>query len=241
MFRTHIINPAYFDDSARFDNLRLLLGCICLRRTKDMGHLANPKIEMKQLDLSPTEAQAYNQIVEYHRTAMDRSVSTCNSTATNRNIFQALLKLRVLCNNGIHKFFSSTKTSHFDADEYFSFLQLRNEARCTLCSRGVWFLADSLLPEAGMFANCRHLICGCCVNVSMQHNSFRPSGLQDCPSCLLHTRLSPQMISCVEEGGLTPDTPSTNERCPSPVSSATYPTKLSALLESIKAHLDEKW
>ncbi|KAJ6007434.1 helicase [Penicillium herquei] len=243
MFRTHIINPAYHDDSTRFDNLRLLLGCICLRRTKDTGHLADPKFEVIRLNMSPSETQAYNEIVERHREAMDRSVSTCNSAAASHHIFQALLKLRLLCNHGLYKRVTlQPGNAHLDPDEVFSILQLRNEAQCAICSTGIWFLAKSLLPEAGTFAQCGHLICGRCSNALNQKESPRPSSLEVCSTCQSTVGNNAYSIDYVSRGFLTPKSGSIDpeQRSPGPIPDAIYPTKLHALLNSIQSHPDEK-
>ncbi|KAJ5716588.1 hypothetical protein N7493_008499, partial [Penicillium malachiteum] len=242
MFRTHIIKPAYHDDSTRFDNLKVLLGCICLRRTRETGDLPDPTFEVIRVNLSPSETQAYNDIVEYQREQSDRSVSTCNSAAGSHHIFQALLKLRLLCNHGVYKkAISPTRNPHLDADELFSFLQLQNEAQCTICSITIWFLADSSLPEAGAFAKCGHLICGRCSNASIQQYSRRLSTSEDCSSCQSIAEYIDDSITPVLCGFLAPNSDSIEERSPSPMPDVIYPTKLCALLKSIQSHPDEKW
>ncbi|KAJ5626592.1 helicase [Penicillium herquei] len=241
MFRTHIINPAYHDDSTRFDNLRVLLGCICLRRTRETGDLPDPTFEVIRLNLSTSETQAYNDIVEYQREQSDRSVSTCNSAAGSQHIFQALLKLRLLCNHGVYKkALSPTRNPQLNADELFSFLQLQNGARCNICSMTIWFLADSSLPEAGAFAKCGHLICGRCSNASIQHDSRRLSASEGCSSCQSIAGYIDDSTTSASRGLLTPNSDSMEERSPSPMPDMIYPTKLCALLKSIQSHPDEK-
>lgn len=239
IFRAYIVEPACHDDSSRYDNLRLLLGCICLRRTKDSGHLADPKIEIERLSLSSAEKKTYNQIVHSHKNELDKSISTNNSVPARGHIFRVLLKLRILCNHGVYRTFRSSN-SQLDADEYFSFLQLRNEARCFFCAREVWFLADSLLPEAGVFAQCRHLICGSCAQISMQFHSLHPSTSQKCFSCLSSLAVNPCLMAGSPGGALTPIGSSPN-RSPSPIPDFVYPTKIGALLHNIKLHQGQKW
>ncbi|KAJ6150203.1 helicase [Penicillium samsonianum] len=230
MFRVYIVNQSYRNSPTRFDNLRLLLGCICLRRTKKVGHLAEPRAEILYLDLSPTEAQGYSYIVEHHRTALDKAVSSGSSINTKNSVFQALMQLRIYCNNGIcgSEDCETPGSQDLDLDEYFLFLQQNNEAQCASCNREIQLLSDLNIPTSGAFAQCRHLLCSLCVTLSK-------SSVIICPGCKDNTLpLIPATNSSHHED--RPTALASNRILDSMhVSEPLYSTKLHALLNRIMA------
>jgi hypothetical protein len=100
VFRVYITNQKYSNISNRFDNLRKLLRCICLRRTKVIGYLDHPTVDFIYLDLSPAEAQSYNDIVRHHRARLEMAVSLEDNAKASQQIFRAIHELRLFCNNG---------------------------------------------------------------------------------------------------------------------------------------------
>ncbi|KAJ5961988.1 helicase [Penicillium viridicatum] len=100
VFRVHITNQTYSDTSNRFDNLRKLLGCICIRRTKAIGYFSDPTVDLLYLELSHAEAQSYNDIVRRHRARLDMAVSLGDNANASQQIFKAFHELRLFCNNG---------------------------------------------------------------------------------------------------------------------------------------------
>ncbi|KAJ5415722.1 helicase [Penicillium sp. CMV-2018d] len=100
VFRVHITNQTYSDTSNRFDNLRKLLGCICIRRTKAIGYFSDPTVDLLYLELSHAEAQSYNDIVRRHRATLDMAVSLGDNANASQQIFKAFHELRLFCNNG---------------------------------------------------------------------------------------------------------------------------------------------
>ncbi|KAJ5381133.1 uncharacterized protein N7496_003561 [Penicillium cataractarum] len=100
VFRVHITNQTYSSVSNRFDNLRSLLGCICLRRTKAIGYLDDPTVDLLYLELSNTEAQSYNDIVRRHRAKLEMAISLRNTANASHQILTAIHELRLFCNNG---------------------------------------------------------------------------------------------------------------------------------------------
>lgn len=100
VFRVHITNQTYSNTSNRFDNLRKLLGCICIRRTKAIGYFSDPTVDLLYLELSHAEAQSYNDIVRRHRARLDMAVSLGDNANASQQIFKAFHELRLFCNNG---------------------------------------------------------------------------------------------------------------------------------------------
>jgi hypothetical protein len=100
VFRVHITNQAKSSASNRFDNLRKLLGCICIRRTKAVGYLDDPTVDLLYLELSPAEAQSYNGILRRYRARLEMAVSLRDNANASQHIFKAFHDLRLFCNNG---------------------------------------------------------------------------------------------------------------------------------------------
>jgi hypothetical protein len=100
VFRVHITNPTNSSTSNRFENLRKLLGCICIRRTKAIGYLDDPTVDLLYLELSPAEIQGYNDIVRRHRARLEMAVSLRDNANASQQIFKAFHKLRLFCNIG---------------------------------------------------------------------------------------------------------------------------------------------
>ncbi|KAJ6104356.1 helicase [Penicillium sp. IBT 18751x] len=100
VFRVHVRNQKHSNVSNRFDNLRKLLGCICLRMTKAIGYLDDPTVDLLYLDLGPAEAQIYNDIVRHHRARLEMAVSLEDNANASQQIFKAIHELRLFCNNG---------------------------------------------------------------------------------------------------------------------------------------------
>ncbi|KAH0562511.1 hypothetical protein GP486_002803 [Trichoglossum hirsutum] len=100
-FRGHIIHPIECGRPSGFSNLRSLLRCICLRRTKELLELPQPQSFQYLLELSPAEQDEYANIGEAHRQAIDHAVSGHKTPEAYQGVLQALLRLRLLCNHGL--------------------------------------------------------------------------------------------------------------------------------------------
>ncbi|KAJ5959495.1 uncharacterized protein N7479_006645 [Penicillium vulpinum] len=235
MFRVHIVNQAYRNSSTRFDNLRLLLGCICLRRTKKVGHLTDPKAEILYLNLSPTEAQGYRDIVDHHRKSLDKAVSSGSSINTNNIVFQALMQLRIYCNNGIcaSEDCEIPGSQDLDMDEYFLFLRRNNEAQCVSCNKEIQLLGDINVPTSGTFAQCRHLICSPCVIISKSDHQEMKSSIMICPGCKDDTLLFMPSINSSQHEDRPTALASERILDSMNVAEPLYSTKLHALLNKI--------
>ena len=100
IFRKHIIRPIEMETSGILQNLRLLLDSICLRRTKELLNLSEPIEKYHLIDLSAAEEHVYFETGENSRTAIDRAVCGHDTVDAYSSVLQALVRLRLLCNNG---------------------------------------------------------------------------------------------------------------------------------------------
>lgn len=74
-FRHHISEPLLREPEAGDLNLRLLLGSVCLRRTRALLDLPDAKEETFTTSLSTEEKALYSEIIEDSRRAIDDSIS----------------------------------------------------------------------------------------------------------------------------------------------------------------------
>ena len=99
-FRTHISEPLLTEDKTGDRNLRLLLRSICLRRTRILLDLPNAEDRVVTLCLSKEERGVYSQTIEDTKRKIDDCVSSRSIIKAYGGIFQAILRLRLICNNG---------------------------------------------------------------------------------------------------------------------------------------------
>ncbi len=102
-FRKYISEPLLTDPEAGDRNLRLLLRSVCLRRTRVLLDIPNAKDETVTLFLSSEERSAYSQIIEDTKRGIDDCISSTSIAKAYNGIFQTILRLRLLCNNGTHQ------------------------------------------------------------------------------------------------------------------------------------------
>ncbi|CEN61887.1 hypothetical protein ASPCAL08534 [Aspergillus calidoustus] len=158
-FREHILRPAEKGQEIGFANLRTLLRSICLRRTKEVLHFAEPSKVLREITLTPDEKCAYSRIVEDTNMEVEKAVCEGRHQDARRQVFKVILKLRRLCAYGT--FYRPQEASN-SQEELFALLQQSNTANCTTCSCDVASIDDSSHPAFGAFTQCLHLLCADC-------------------------------------------------------------------------------
>jgi hypothetical protein len=172
------------------------------------------------------ESERYKNIAAEHRRAIDNAVSGNNTAQAYNGVCQAILRLRLFCNNGR---FSST-SSFQSPEETFSFLQQCGEATCASCSQAVDSVNDFQNSRSGILAECSHLLCSDCTN-----QGDKPQGEDEA----LDQLLCPICGETTDFGRLTSyesrrDQSNSLERI--------YSSKFYALLEDISKHPHpDKW
>ncbi|VBB81747.1 Putative protein of unknown function [Podospora comata] len=221
-FRKYIANLSTAKSRGRFKNLRVLLGSICLRRTRDILGLPDPEPKLRDVELTPAERREYKNIEQQCRCEIDRAVSGHGRGKLNSTVLESLLKLRLFCNNGIPKRESGTASPmpQMDMDEVLSYLQQNNEADCSFCFRQVYSINDRPDTDGGLLLpDCLHLVCRTCMP------QYHAAGSQ----CPLHP-----------VGQVQHSLPLGNPSHTTPKMPTQYPSKLLALLKDISMHLSQK-
>lgn len=137
VFRVNVTNPINSNSSNGFYNLRTLLRCICLRRTKAIGYLGDPTVDLMYLDHSPAEAQSYNDIVRHHRAKLEMAVSLGDNANASKQIFKAFSELRLFCNSGTReaKERSCIESETIEANQDIEAWPHDNKSEHTSCGR----------------------------------------------------------------------------------------------------------
>jgi hypothetical protein len=234
VFRRHIAERGRTrQDNSRskpdYENLKLLLGSICLRRNISSLSLG-VTFPITRPHLSEAEEQAYKGLQLSCRQSIDAAVSERRVAQGNRAILTALLRLRIFCNTGLASLRvpGKTDTEEFGQDEINSLLQQSGELPvCMECGCDVLsFNANEILGKE-LLGPRRHFKCPECTQLTTSQDQQRPAHNIDEQSMLLST----------EDSGDLSD-PDSSRSSPGPF---TYPSKLEAVYSDIKKHhSDEK-
>ena len=166
VFRKHVIFPMENGHGDHLRNLRLLLDSICLRRTKDLLDLPEPIETLQWVQLSPTEEEIYARIGEEAKLEIESAISVYKTTKAYSSILRALLRLRILCNNGTYQIDTlkaSSSSIPIESSSDFLSLERNSQMTCGYCSKSIQFLGISENPHSAYLTSCKHLICAGCL------------------------------------------------------------------------------
>ncbi|KAI9654108.1 MAG: hypothetical protein M1821_006819 [Bathelium mastoideum] len=125
-----------------YENLKKLLGVICLRRSTSVLALHGVEFVENRPRLSEAERRVYNGLAESCKQSIDAAVSNQGSQREHAAILVALLRLRMFCSAGKADVMNQdlgTVAKQLDPDEIISLLQQNGDVNCMEC--GVDILA----------------------------------------------------------------------------------------------------
>jgi SWI/SNF-related matrix-associated actin-dependent regulator of chromatin subfamily A3 len=163
-FRRHIIEPLLTEASNSGENLRLLLGSVCLRRTKRHLNFSEAIFETVKLNLSPEEEIIYSDILEMSERAFNDSISSKSKIRRYNYMFTAIIRLRMLCNLGTFYKISTLNQSSPEIvgiNKSPTAIRSRKEATCELCSSDIE--TPELSRKISLGSCCLHLLCQVCL------------------------------------------------------------------------------
>ena len=164
IFRRYIIEPLLTGAPNSAENLRLLLGSVCLRRTKRYLQLSETSFETVKLDLSTEEQTLYSEILEMSERALNDSICSKSKIKRYNCMFTAIVHLRMLCNLGTFYKTSAPNSSSLgtaDMDKSPTVLPMENEATCEMCSSDIE--TPDLTRRISLGSYCLHLLCSVCL------------------------------------------------------------------------------
>ncbi|KAH8892451.1 hypothetical protein GQ53DRAFT_861762 [Thozetella sp. PMI_491] len=183
-FRRHIIgNAKSMRESLEhnYENLKYLLGSICLRRSKTVLDLHGLESEVCRLHFTAAES------AEYHRLKL--ALEQCFKAARHgkkpkgklfKNILDAWLQLRLFCNHG-----STYTTIHRRTEEEILALsQQTGENRCVFCSCDIVSIEQDDKGCWVQITECQKFICvGCAPRYRAELNRHSRHGRKICSLC----------------------------------------------------------
>jgi SWI/SNF-related matrix-associated actin-dependent regulator of chromatin subfamily A3 len=212
-FRRHItskVQPPTARVCPDFETLRSLLGSICLRRNKTVLPMLAFNEYVYELSLSAEEELEYNTLCEACLLALSAAVSGHRSGDSHHTVVQAILQLRLFCNNGVgiangHEIFET-------AEMVFSLMQQTGETICQSCSCDILSIHEAVKIGSPIVTKGMRLTCRDCATVDQEQ-----SGLSSMPTAEIHE---------VPAGLFQVSTAITSR----------YPTKLLALCDDLQHH-----
>ncbi|KAK4221420.1 SNF2 family N-terminal domain-containing protein [Podospora fimiseda] len=234
VFRRYISSEAELTKhkAPDFSNIKLLLQSICLRRSKSQLGL-NYKTEVIRPIFSDSERGGYQTLDVIFRDAILKSVNSKRTKASHQNVLEKLLRLREFCNGIL------TDAAGANAPErIFSMMRQTGETMCYYCTVTITDV-DIEGSEAGgrvCLTECHRFVCGDSSCFSQYTCDLgvvdAVTGRQTCPFCKVQHGTTNLLTQ--RSGGL-------NEEMGLDSASVTScPSKLLALLEDVKLHIDQE-
>lgn len=233
-FRKHISTPILSKTNNRFGNLSRLLEAICLRRTKLILQQPEPVVETKLLRFSAEEQMQYEDYAAGCKHHIDLAVSGHSFKKANQQVIQAILGLRLFCNDGERSLAKRSSAYGLPTlpEEALSFLQTSSDAVCIHCGCEITAMYQGDDKSSGVLTVCHHLICGECLpdfEADLDENS--EDGRSCCPFCGLRAERSSFVI-----------VPSSDTENSTDLRTTVWPTKLRAILDNVQQQgSSDKW
>lgn len=230
IFRKYVTKIRCHEGSTKadFQNLRLILSAICLRRNKAILRGQEHETEDHRPSFTPEERNQYRSIELACKRALEVGSKGYGNEKTHHKVMEALLLLRMFCNNGLDDCSRSKPMmlgSSSRPDEILSFLQQSGEAICAHCSVDVLSVGSPSDPDTGSLTPCWRVLCGECTQQPRSEPGNENSYI--CSFC----RQKHSIGNGPEDGRLA-----------RPSGERQYPSKVRELVEDVQAHyLKDKW
>ena len=220
-FKRHIADKIDSSKGSRgsdFENLQMLLSSIALRRNTNVLSIDQAEDIIYYVDLSEGERQTYDNLGYRWRHDMELAVSGKNSREAHQIVVEALLRMRMFCNNGdLSSLVGDPPT--LEPDELGSLEQLSGHSICHLCSIEISTFGNIDDSSNGSYTSCQRLLCGDC---SEEYLKSMVAG-QRCPTCGgYHAPQAPVITS----DRFMQDT-------------SVFPSKLEMLYQDLRCHMAE--
>ena len=240
------IEPTIFKDHVRricksqagadvVPRIKRLLRCIMLRRSISTITLPERSDLICRLDFSEEEAELYNRAKIPTLQLLNDAISGTQNDTGQLNVLPWINTLRMICNLGVRAKTPLAETAKriWDdraAQEMFNSLVIADAAICKVCSTDLGVVATEVADQVSAASNqpqlssCSYLLCGPCLEKFEGHRS----------SC---GHLPPHPVQKVST--LSSSLSASEDHV---TTSRVIPTKVQALIQDLKQHIDEqKW
>lgn len=239
IFRKYVtkVRRSQGSTNGEFENLRLLLSTICLRRNKGVLPMQGQhQVEIRRPVFKPHEQQEYQSLaLACKRAIMMGSKGDILNSKNHTKVMQALLSLRMYCNNGwsnkqpLAYSNGTDKSSPRRADEVLSVFQQSGEDVCADCAVDILSIGDLSNPDSGHLTPCWRLVCN---EYKRQMESELSEGNKNTYTCQF----------CSQTHSMDHYNNNRNSQEQSAESDEQYPTKILCLVDDIQAHYQaSKW
>ncbi|KAK5712281.1 hypothetical protein LTR15_011859 [Elasticomyces elasticus] len=162
-FQTHLTRVANKSFSNGCKVLRDTLTPICLRRTKAILQLPEPRVVQHVVEFSVQERRQYDALMRRSRRLLDENTSGNLARKVRHTLLQAILQLRIFCNRGTYTpEADNTGETRLDADEALTLLQESDDTQCAVCHLEVPMVNQPQSAVSGVISGCGHLLCVSC-------------------------------------------------------------------------------
>jgi len=186
MFRRFVSTP--FDEGTErrevaTKNLTLLLESLCLRRSRELLHLPEPRHTVKEIKFSPEEREQYEQTKRMMNRALRQKVGDSYSKSI-FGMFQVQLQLRILCNHGTyqHPFSWAKRSLQDEREDALISMGGFGEVNCSACRQSLPVLGPSNLYRT-WGKSCPHVVCRECLDEDEQAGNDTEI---KCPLCTVN-------------------------------------------------------
>ncbi|KAH8722371.1 SNF2 family N-terminal domain-containing protein [Phaeosphaeriaceae sp. PMI808] len=169
-FKRHITSSIELrksDAQRDYKLLQILLGSICLRRTKTVLPVTDITEETRLLAFSTDEQIEYLRIKLVCKEALDLAIHGFKVKEAHQTVLETLLRLRLFCNHG--NFYEESVGHHnnhfYNPDEVFSLRQQSGEMVCSYCSCDIAFSTGIGEPEIASFTTGQRAVCNDCIPI----------------------------------------------------------------------------
>lgn len=164
IFREHVTKITNKPSRQGVNVLRQVLSPVCLRRTKALLDLPQPHAVDYLVTFSPAEQERHVALFQHSRRCLDASFSGTHDAKSKHTLLQAILQLRIFCNQGT--FMPDTRMiddeALLDPDEALTLLQEEDQASCASCSTVVSVINQGSDSSSGLLGMCSHVLCAVC-------------------------------------------------------------------------------
>lgn len=186
-FRYFIVTPFLEGDERRVlasERLSRLLDSVCLRRTRDLLHLPDPRHVIRFIELCEEEREQYETTKKIMIQALRQKVGEADKKHL-FGMFQAQLQLRILSNHGtFQQPFSWTdpRNLQMEREDASCAVGQIGDIVCSLCRQTMPLLETNRIarkyPET-----CAHVLCSECIDEKVQEGATDSHLVFKCPLC----------------------------------------------------------
>lgn len=215
------------------DNLKLLLGSMCLRRPNSILLLPGETEYVQELSFSAAEELAYGGLVKACKQSIAAATSGHDDKQAYRTVLSGVLRQRMFCNIGLEACQSDSVAGGdgmSEPEQIISILQQGGGATCVRCHADVLALDE---PDSGESArprlsHCYQLVCGDCVVELPKHAKGGK-----CPACKKTCKDAIFLERLPAAGNKTQALMSTSQGATSII----WPTKVQAIVTNLEQFL----